>query len=34
MIRVGQTDFAKVGMFTPNAVIAWRIAAKSGSRAL
>ncbi len=31
LIRVGQTDFAKTGMFSPNAVIAWRIAAKSGS---
>jgi len=31
LIRVGQTDFAKTGTFSPNAVIAWRIAAKSGS---
>lgn len=31
LIRVGRTDFAKTGTFSPNAVIAWRIAAKSGS---
>ncbi len=31
LIRVGRTDFAKTGTFTPNAAIAWRIAAKSGS---
>jgi hypothetical protein len=30
-IRVGGTDFAKTGTFPPNAVVAWRIAAKSGS---
>jgi hypothetical protein len=31
LIRVGRTDFAKTGTFSPNAVIAWRVAAKSGS---
>jgi hypothetical protein len=31
LVRVGATDFAKTGTFTPNAVIAWRLAAKSGS---
>jgi hypothetical protein len=31
LILVGRTDFAKTGTFSPNAVIAWRIAAKSGS---
>ena len=30
LIRVGRTDFAKTGTFSPNAVITWRIAAKSG----
>jgi hypothetical protein len=31
LVRVGQTDFAKTGTFSPNAVNAWRIAAKTGS---
>jgi len=31
VIRVGRTDFAKTVTFTPNAVVAWRIAAKSAS---
>jgi len=31
LVRVGKTDFAKTGKFTPNAVLASRIAAKSGS---
>jgi hypothetical protein len=31
LVRIGNTDFAKTGTFSPNAVIAWRIAAKSGA---
>jgi hypothetical protein len=31
MIRIGDTDFAKVGTFSPDAVISWRIAAPPGA---
>lgn len=31
MIRIGDTDFAKVGKFSPDAVIAWRLAARPGA---
>jgi hypothetical protein len=34
LVRIGNTDFAKTGIFSPNAVIAWRIAAKSGGDCL
>src|SRR5450631_1632835 len=30
LVRIGSTEFAKTGTFSPDAVIAWRIAAKSG----
>ncbi len=30
IIRIGETDFAKIGTFAPGAVIAWRIAAREG----
>jgi hypothetical protein len=30
MIRIGDTEFAKVGTFSPGAVIAWRISAHAG----
>lgn len=30
MIRIGETDFVKIGTFAPGAVIAWRIAAHEG----
>jgi hypothetical protein len=31
LIRIGATEFADIGTFSPNAVIAWRVAAKEGS---
>jgi hypothetical protein len=31
IVRVGGTDFTKIGTFSPDAVIAWRIAAPPGS---
>jgi hypothetical protein len=31
MIRIGETEFTKIGKFSPDAVIAWRIAAKPGA---
>lgn len=30
VIRIGATDFTKIGTFSPGAVIAWRIAARPG----
>lgn len=30
VIRIGATDFTKIGQFSPDAVIAWRIAARPG----
>ena len=31
MIRIGGTDFTKIGKFSPEAVVAWRIAAPEGA---
>jgi hypothetical protein len=30
VIRIGDTDFTKIGKFSPDAVIAWRVAAHAG----
>lgn len=31
IVRIGETDFAKIGTFSPGAVIAWRLAASPGA---
>jgi hypothetical protein len=31
MVRIGDTDFTKIGQFSPDAVIAWRVAARPGA---
>lgn len=31
IVRIGETDFAKIGTFSPGVVIAWRLAASPGA---